>query len=209
MGEPAPAAEVKVSAKDVKALRELTDAAMMKCKQALTESGGDMEKAQEWLRAKGLATAGKKADRATSEGIIASYVHTGARLGVMVEVNCETDFVAKGEKFAELGKAIAMQLAANPTVEFVSMDEIDDEVKDRERKAEMMSEDLEGKPENIKEKMVEGRIGKILKSKVLLEQPYIKDPSLNVEEFIKSYIATLGENIQVARFTVQPRGNRC
>jgi len=203
---PAPATDseakpaVKVSAKDVKALRELTDAAMMKCKEALAESGGDMEKAQEWLRAKGLSSAGKKSDRATSEGVIATYVHTGSRLGVMVEVNCETDFVAKGDKFAELAKAVAMQLAASPTVEFVTDSEIDDEVKERERQAEMQSEDLAGKPDNIKEKMVEGRLGKILKTKVLMDQPYIRDPSMTVDELVKGYISTIGENIQIARF---------
>merc|ERR1711968_408236 len=119
----------------------------------------------------------------------------------MVEVNCETDFVAKGDKFAELARAVAMQLAASPTVEFVRADEIDDEVKERERQAEMNAEDLAGKPDNIKEKMVEGRLGKILKTKVLLDQPYIRDPSMTVDELIKGYIATIGENIQVARFS--------
>ena len=173
---------------------------MMKCKEALAESGGDMEKAQEWLRAKGLSSAGKKSDRATTEGVISTYVHTGSRLGVMVEVNCETDFVAKGDKFAELAKAVAMQLAASPTVEFVRADEIDDEVKERERQAEMQSEDLAGKPDNIKEKMVEGRLGKILKTKVLMDQPYIRDPSMTVDELVKGYISTIGENIQIARF---------
>eukprot|EP00614_Pseudopedinella_elastica_P012119 CAMPEP_0172610126 /NCGR_PEP_ID=MMETSP1068-20121228/29982_1 /TAXON_ID=35684 /ORGANISM="Pseudopedinella elastica, Strain CCMP716" /LENGTH=199 /DNA_ID=CAMNT_0013413767 /DNA_START=92 /DNA_END=687 /DNA_ORIENTATION=+ len=166
-----------VSAADVKTLREASGAGMMKCKEALTENGGDMEAAAEWLRAKGLASAGKKADRATKEGLIATYVHTGGKLGVIVELNCETDFVSKGEKFAELAKAVAMQIAASPTVDFVKSEDINEEVKEAERQAEMKSEDLEGKPEDIKVKMVEGRLGKILKQKVLLEQPYIRDPS--------------------------------
>ena len=149
---------------------------------------------------KGLASAAKKGERATKEGLIETYVHTGGKLGVMVEVNCETDFVSKGDKFAELSKAIAMQIAASPSVDFVRTEEIDDAVIDAERKAEMNSEDLEGKPENIKEKMVEGRLAKLLKQKVLMEQPYIKDPNMTVEDFVKGYISTLGENIQVARF---------
>ena len=189
-----------VTAAQVKELREESGAGMMKCKEALSENGGDMTKAAEWLRAKGLASADKKSDRATTEGLISTYVHTGSKLGVMVEVNCETDFVSKGEKFAELCKAVAMQIAASPTVDFVKTDDIDSAVIEAERKAEMNSEDLAGKPENIKEKMVEGRLAKILKAKVLMEQPYIKDPNMTVEDFVKSYIATLGENIQVARF---------
>jgi len=196
----AEAAAVSVSAQDVKALREASGAGMMKCKEALVECGGDFEKAAEMLRAKGLASAGKKSDRVTSEGLIATYVHTGSNLGVMVELNCETDFVSKGPKFAELCRAIAMQVAASPTVDFVRTEDISLEVREAERRAEMMSEDLAGKPEEIKEKMVEGRLGKILKKKVLLEQPYIRDPGMTVQDLVKSYITTLGENINVARF---------
>lgn len=195
-----PTALSAVTAAQVKELRTESGAGMMKCKEALSECGGDMEKAAEWLRAKGLASADKKSDRATSEGLISTYVHTGSKLGVMVEVNCETDFVSKGDKFAELSKAIAMQIAASPSVDFVRTEEIDDAVIAAERKAEMNSEDLAGKPDNIKEKMVEGRLAKILKQKVLMEQPYIKDPNMTVEDFVKGYISTLGENIQVARF---------
>ena len=189
-----------VTAAQVKELREESGAGMMKCKEALNECDGDLTKAAEWLRAKGLASADKKSDRATTEGLISTYVHTGSKLGVMVEVNCETDFVSKGEKFAELCKGIAMQVAASPSVDFVRTEEIDDAVIAAERAAEMKSEDLAGKPDNIKEKMVEGRLGKILKQKVLMEQPYIKDPNMTVEDFVKGYISTLGENIQVARF---------
>jgi len=189
-----------VTAAEVKELRVQSGAGMMKCKEALNECGGDQEKAAEWLRAKGLATADKKSDRATSEGLISTYVHTGSKLGVMVELNCETDFVSKGEKFSELCRAVAMQIAASPTVDFVKSEDISDDVKDQERRLEMQSEDLAGKPEDIKAKMVEGRLGKILKSKVLMEQPYIRDPSMTVTDLIKGYITTLGENIKVARF---------
>merc|ERR1711988_1513383 len=139
------------------------------------------EKAQEWLRAKGLATAGKKADRATTQGIISTYIHTGARLGVMVEVNCETDFVSKGDKFKELCKGLAMQIAACPGVEHVKFDDIPPEAIEAERALEMQSEDLAGKPDEIKAKMVEGRVTKMFKEKVLLEQAYIRDPKMNVD----------------------------
>lgn len=192
--------QMAVSAADVKVLREDTGAGMMKCKEALTENDGDLEKAKEWLRAKGLASAAKKSDRVTSEGLISTYVHTGSRLGVMVELNCETDFVSKNTQFGELARSVAMQVAASPQVDFVSVDDISDDDKAREREAEMKSEDLEGKPDNIKEKMVEGRLGKILKTKCLLEQPYIRDGSMTIDDLIKSNIATLGENIKIARF---------
>mmetsp|Transcript_5617 Transcript_5617/g.14347 ORF Transcript_5617/g.14347 Transcript_5617/m.14347 type:complete len:235 (-) Transcript_5617:178-882(-) len=190
-----------IAASDVKALREKTGAGMMDCKAALTEAGGDMEAAADALRAKGLAAAGKRADKKTSEGVIETYVHTGGKLGVMVEINCETDFVAKRPEFLELAKNVAMQIAASPTVEFVSADDIPEEFKEKERQLEMMSEDLASKPEDIKAKMVEGRLTKLLKAKCLLEQPYIKDPSLSVQDLVKTSISTLGENIKVARFS--------
>jgi elongation factor Ts len=155
---------------------------------------------QEFLRKKGLASAEKKASRAAKEGIIETYIHTGAKLGVMVEVNCETDFVAKRPEFSELAKAVAMQIAASPTVEVVSEADISPEFIEREKKIEAQSEDLKGKPEQIVEKIVAGRIQKILKTKLLLEQPYIRDPSMNVDEFVKGYVGKLGENIKVARF---------
>merc|ERR1719488_92214 len=172
----------------------------MDCKKALVDANGDVEEATEMLRQKGLASADKKASRAAKEGIIETYIHTGAKLGVMVEVNCETDFVAKRPEFAELTKAIAMQIAASPTVEVVSEADISPEFIAREKKIEAQSEDLQGKPDNIVEKIVEGRINKIIKTKLLLEQPYIKDPNMNVQELIASYVAKLGENIKVARF---------
>merc|ERR1719379_2202954 len=172
----------------------------MDCKKALVDNDGDMEKATEVLRQKGLASADKKASRAAKEGIIETYIHTGAKLGVMVEVNCETDFVAKNPVLQELAKAIAMQIAASPTVEVVSEADISPDFIEREKKIESQAEDLAGKPEQIVEKIVSGRVAKILKTKLLLEQPYIRDPNMKVDELVKSYVSKLGENIKMARF---------
>merc|ERR1719310_2377333 len=174
------AQEAKADAKTVKKLREATGAGMMDCKKALVEHDLDFEAAMEALRKKGLASAEKKATRAAKEGIIETYIHTGAKLGVMVEVNCETDFVAKRTEFQELAKAVAMQIAASPTVEVVSEADISPDFIEKEKKIEAQSEDLQGKPDNIVEKIVEGRIAKIVKTKLLLEQPYIRDPNMNV-----------------------------
>merc|ERR1719329_1072518 len=187
-------------AKTVKKLRDATGAGMMDCKKALVDNGGDMDAAMEFLRKKGLASAEKKASRAAKEGIIDTYIHTGAKLGVMVEVNCETDFVAKRPEFQELAKAVAMQIAASPTVEVVSESDISADFIEKEKKIEAQSEDLQGKPDNIVEKIVAGRIQKLIKTKLLLEQPYIRDPNMNVDELVKSYVSKLGENIKVARF---------
>jgi elongation factor Ts len=153
------------------------------------------------LRQKGIATAEKKAGRTAAEGSIGSYIHTGARVGVLVEVNCETDFVARGEAFQELLRNVAMQIAACPSVEYVSVDEIPAEVADREKQIEMGRDDLAGKPEQMKEKIVEGRIGKRLKELALLDQPFIKDSSMTVAELVKLVAGKAGENIQVRRFT--------
>ena len=190
----------QVDAKTVKKLRDITGAGMMDCKKALVEHNEDFDAATEALRAKGLASAEKKASRAAKEGIIETYIHTGAKLGVMVEMNCETDFVAKRPEFQELAKAVAMQIAASPSVEVVSEDDISPEFIARETAAESQAEDLVGKPEQIIAKIVEGRVGKIVKTKLLLEQPYIRDPNMKVDEFVKSYVGRLGENIKVARF---------
>merc|ERR1719460_2191142 len=154
--------QATIDAKTVKALRDVTGAGMMDCKKALVEHDGDVEKATEMLRQKGLASADKKASRAAKEGIIETYIHTGSKLGVMVEVNCETDFVAKRPEFQELAKAVAMQVAASPTVDFVSADEIGDEWIANEKRLEAASEDLAGKPEAIVEKIVSGRVEKIV-----------------------------------------------
>jgi len=197
---PAVCMAATIDAKTVKKLRDATGAGMMDCKKALVDADGDETVATEALRKKGLASAEKKATRKASEGIVETYIHTGAKLGVMVEVNCETDFVAKRPEFQELAKAIAMQVAASPTVEAVSEADISPEFIEKEKKIEAQSEDLQGKPEAIVEKIVSGRVQKLIKTKLLLEQPYIRDPNMNVDELVKSYVSKLGENIQVARF---------
>jgi elongation factor Ts len=191
----------EITAKLVKELRDKTGAGMMDCKKALAESSGDMTKAAEWLRQKGIATAEKKAGRTAAEGAIGSYIHTGARVGVLVEVNCETDFVARGDLFQELLRNVAMQIAACPNVEYVSTDEIPQEVVDREKAIEMGRDDLAGKPDAMKAKIVEGRIGKRLKELALIEQPFIRDSGMTVAEMVKQVAGKIGENIQVRRFT--------
>jgi elongation factor Ts len=190
-----------ISAKLVKELRDKTGAGMMDCKKALAETNGDSEKAIEWLRQKGIASAEKKAGRTAAEGAVGSYIHTGARVGVLVEVNCETDFVARGEIFQELLRNVAMQIAACPGVEYVTTDQIPAEVAEREKQIEMGRDDLAGKKEEMKEKIVAGRIGKRLKELALMDQPFIKDSTLTVAELVKQVAGKVGENIQVRRFT--------
>ena len=194
-------AMAEISAKLVKELRDQTGAGMMDCKKALTEAGGDLGKATEWLRQKGIASAEKKAGRTAAEGSVGSYIHTGARVGVLVEINCETDFVARGEVFKELVRNVAMQIAACPNVEFVSINDIPAAVAERESAIEMGRDDLGNKPEAMKAKIVEGRVAKRLKELALLDQPFIKDSSLTVAEMVKQVAGTIGENIQVRRFT--------
>ena len=190
-----------ITAKLVKDLRDKTGAGMMDCKKALNETDGNVEKALEWLRKKGIASAEKKSGRVAAEGSIGSYIHTGSRVGVLLELNCETDFVARGDIFQSLLKDVSMQVAACPNVEYVSIDEIPKDVVEKEKQIEMGREDLSGKPENIKEKIVEGRIAKRLNELVLLAQPYIKDSSITVEDLVKQAAAKIGENIKVWRFT--------
>jgi elongation factor Ts len=190
----------EVSAKLVKQLRDRTGAGMMDCKKALTETDGDIEKAMDWLRQKGLASAGKKAGKITAEGLVGSYIHTGGRVGVMVEVNCQTDFVARNEAFQTLVKDMAMQIAASPNVEYVSVEDIPADVVAREKAIEMGKEDLASKPEAVREKIVSGRIEKRLKEMSLLEQPYVRDQSISVADLVKQNVAQLGENIRVRRF---------
>ncbi|HEY9749956.1 MAG TPA: translation elongation factor Ts [Allocoleopsis sp.] len=189
-----------ISAQTVKELREKTGAGMMDCKKALTENGGDINKAIEWLRQKGLASAGKKEGRVAAEGLIGQYIHTGGRVGVLVEVNCETDFVARGETFQTLVRNIAMQIAACPNVEYVKVSDIPGDIAEKEKAIEMGRDDLAGKPDNIKEKIVQGRIDKRLKEMTLMDQPFIRDQNITVEELVKQTIAQTGENIQVRRF---------
>lgn len=190
-----------IDAQTVKKLRDETGAGMMNCKKALTENNGDFDKAVESLRLKGMATADKKASRSTNEGIIYSYIHTGNKLGILLEVNCETDFVARRTEFTDLAKNVAMQLASNPDIQVVSTSEISEEAKDQAYKFESAKEDLQNKPEEIRDKIVKGRVDKSLKKQVLLEQEYIRDPSITVNEYIKQVVGVIGENIQVKRFT--------
>jgi elongation factor Ts len=190
----------EIPAKVVKQLRDETGAGMMDCKKALGEVGGDMEKAKEWLRQKGITTAGKKSDRVAAEGAIGTYIHTGGRIGVLVEVNCETDFVARNEAFQTLVRNIAMQIAACPNVEYIGVDDIPQDIVQKEKDIEMGREDIAKKPANMKEKIVQGRIEKRLKEMTLMDQPYIRDQNINVEELLKQSIAQLGENIKIRRF---------
>lgn len=190
---------VTVSASLVKQLREETGAGMMDCKKALAETGGDLEKAQEYLRKKGLSTADKKSSRLAAEGRIGSYIHD-SRIGVLIEVNCETDFVGRSEKFKELVDDLAMQVVASPQVQFVSIEDIPEAVVNKEKELEMQREDLASKPENIREKIVEGRVTKRLGELALLEQPFIKDDSVLVKDLVKQSVAAIGENIKVRRF---------
>lgn len=190
----------EISAKLVKELRDKTGAGMMDCKKALTENNGDMTKSIEWLRQKGIASAAKKEGRVAAEGLVDSYIHAGGRLGVLVEVNCETDFVSRREEFKALVRDIAMQIAACPNVEYVKTSDIPAEFAAKEKEIEMGRDDLASKPENIREKIVVGRIEKRLKELSLMDQPFIKDQNITVEELVKQAIAQLGENIQVRRF---------
>lgn len=188
-----------VTAEMVKELRERTGAGMMDCKKALVATNGDIEKAIDELRTKGLAKAAKKAGRVASEGVVISYIHGGGRIGVLVEVNCETDFVGKTPEFKQLAYDIAMQIAAS-SPEFISREEVPAGVIEHEREVLRAQALEEGKPEKVIDKMVEGRLDKFYKERCLLEQPYIKDPDKTVKELIHESIARIGENINVRRF---------
>lgn len=190
-----------ISAKQVKELRDKTGAGMMDCKKALKENGGDMDKAGEWLRQKGITSASKKESRVASEGLVHSYIHTGGRVGVLVEINCETDFVARREEFKALAQDVAMQIAASPNVEYVRVSDIPTALAESEKQIEMGRDDLGNKPDNIKEKIVQGRIDKRLKELSLVDQPFIKDQNITVEELVKQAVSKLGENIQIRRFS--------
>lgn len=185
----------------VKKLRELTGAGMMNCKEALTLHEGDFDKAIEHLRQKGLASAEKKSVRKAKEGLIEAYIHSGSKLGVLIELNCETDFVARRPEFKDLAKSIAMQIASSLTLKYVSLKDIPESFIENEKRIESEKEDILKKPENIREKIVLGRVEKTLKEYTLLDQPYIKNQDITIEELIKQNIALLGENIQVARFS--------
>lgn len=188
-----------ISAALVKELRDLTNAGMMDCKKALKETGGDIEKAVAWLRQKGLAVAAKRAGRATSEGCVQSYIHAGNKLGVMVEVNCETDFVAKTDQFIQFARDIAMQIAAaNPIC--ISREDVPADVLEKEREIYRNQALESGKPANIIEKMIEGRIEKFYKEICLVEQAFVKTPDLSIQDILNELIAKMGENISIRRF---------
>ncbi len=188
-----------VSASAVKELRERTGAGMMDCKRTLVETKGDMEKAIELLREKGLAAAAKKAGRIASEGIVESYIHGGGRIGVLIEVNSETDFVAKNDIFRTFVRDMAMQVAASQPM-YVSREEVDPELIKKEKEIYRAQAINEGKPEKIIDKMVEGRIEKFYKEICILEQPFIKDTDKTVNDILMDLIARMGENISIRRF---------
>jgi len=193
----------EITASLVKSLREKTGAGMIDCKNALVEADGNEEQATEILRKKGMATAGKKAGRVTAEGVVGSYIHMGGKVGVMVEINCESDFVARGEEFQQLVKDVAMHIAAvDPR--YVKRDEVPADILDKER--EILREQLKNDPKNankpadVLDKIIEGRVGKYYEDNVLLDQPFVKDPSKTVGELVAEKIAAIKENITVRRF---------
>jgi elongation factor Ts len=188
-----------ISAAKVKELREKTGAPMMDCKQALTQSNGDLEAATVWLRKKGISVAAKKAARVTSEGSVAHYIHAGGKIGVLVEVNCESDFVARTEDFKELVHDIAMHIAASDP-KFVRKEDVTPEAFEREKDIYRAQAIASGKPANIAEKMVEGKMAKFYEEVCLLEQPFIKDQTISIAQLIAAKISKLGENIAVRRF---------
>jgi elongation factor Ts len=197
---------MEISAAQVKELREKTGAGIMDCKAALAETSGDVEGAVDYLRKSGILKAAKKASRATGEGLIASYVHAGAKLAVLVEINCETDFVARTDQFQAFAKDIAMHIAAqNPLV--VSREELAADVLEREKQIYREQAAASGKPEKIMDKIVDGRIEKYYSEVCLLEQPFVKDTDVTVEDLVKQTIASLGENIRVRRFVRMKLGD--
>lgn len=185
---------------DVAKLRAMTGVGMMDCKKALTETDGDMDKAVAWLREKGMAAAAKKADRIAAEGVVASYIHMGGKIGVLVEINCETDFVAKSEPFLALAKDVAMQIAAAKPL-YVSKEEVPASELENEKEILRVQAKNEGKPEAIVEKMVEGRIKKYYSDVCLLEQPFVKDQDKTIQQVVNEAILSIGEKISIRRFT--------
>lgn len=190
---------VNISAAQVKELRDKTGAPMMDCKQALTEAKGDVEQAIVLLRKKGIATAAKKAARVTSEGSVASYIHAGGKIGVLVEVNCESDFVARTDDFRSLVHDIAMHIAASDP-RFIRKEDVTAEAYEREKEIYRAQARATGKPDNVVEKIVEGKMAKFYEEVCLYEQPFIKEQSISVAQLIASKIGKLGENIAVRRF---------
>jgi len=189
----------EITAALVKDLRERTGAGMMECKKALVETKGDIGEAEVWLRKHGIASAAKKSSRATRQGLIGSYIHHGGQLGVLVEINCESDFVARTDDFKELVHDVAMHIAAADP-KFIRKEDVTDAVLEKEREIQRARALLEGKPEKMVDKIVEGRLNKFYEEVCLLEQPFVKEATLTVGQLVKTKIAKLGENISVARF---------
>ena len=190
---------MEISVADIKKLREKTNAGMMDCKKALTECGGDMEKAVDWLRQKGLSVAAKRADREALEGQVACYIHAGGKLGVMVEVNCETDFSAKTDEFSQFARDVAMHIAAvNPLC--VSEDQLDPAVVERERAIYRQQALEQGKPEKILDKIIEGKMAKFVSESCLLSQAFVKDTDKTIADLLNELRAKTGENVQIRRF---------
>ena len=188
-----------ITAAQVNELREATGVGMMECKKALTETNGDMEKAMEWLRKKGIASAEKKSGRVAAEGVVEAYIHMGGKIGVMVEVNCETDFVAKTPEFKAFVRDIAMHIAAaNPA--YLNREEVPAEILDKEREILRAQALNEGKPEKIVDRMVEGRVEKYYKDNCLVDQPFVKDPNMTIAQYVTQRVQMTGENIKIRRF---------
>ncbi|MDW7772780.1 MAG: translation elongation factor Ts [Desulfobulbaceae bacterium] len=190
---------MKITSQMVKELRDKTNAGMMDCKRALNETGGDLEKSVDLLRQKGLAVAQKRADRATCEGVVECYIHAGSKLGVMVEVGCETDFVAKTDDFAAFARDIAMHIAASSPVA-ITREEVPADLIDREREIYRAQALDSGKPENIVDKIISGKIEKYLAEICLLDQKFVKNPDITVQDLLNELIAKMGENISIKRF---------
>lgn len=190
----------EVSSQMVMRLREMTGVGILDCKKALGEADGDLDKAQEVLRKKGIMKAAKVKDKVATEGLVASYIHTGGKIGVLVEVNCQTDFVAKGEEFQTLVRDIALHIAASPTVEYISIDDIDPQARERELAIELEREDLKTKTKEMRTQIAQGRVDKLLKERVLLEQPFVRDQAISVGELLNQKIQKIGENIRVRRY---------
>ncbi|MGI6097761.1 MAG: translation elongation factor Ts [Dethiobacteria bacterium] len=188
-----------ISAKQVKELRDITGAGMMDCKKALQAAGGDLEKAQKILREKGLAKAAKKGSRTASEGIIDSYIHLGGKIGVLIEVNCETDFVARNEEFRSFVRDLCLHIAATNPV-YLTREQVPTDVIEKEKEILKKQALNEGKPEKIVEKIVDGRMEKFYAENCLMEQPFVKDPDITIEKLLMEKIAKIGENIVIRRY---------
>ena len=198
---------MEITTEMIKELRAATNASVLDCRKALTDAGGDFQKAVDWLREKGMATAAKRADREASQGVVELYSHGGGRVGVMVEVNCETDFVARSEKFRELAHELALQIAASAP-RYIKEEEIPAEVLEHEAEIARTRVKEEGKPDNVAEKIVQGRLEKFKDEVVLMRQAYIRDESLTVEKLVLQVVGAIGENILVRRFQRWELGER-